>query len=195
MSASPLFTTDQVDARYPGYNKTRLSKWVEKGRVIKLRNTIYTFPEFLHKPYFALWVANQMLKPSYISFHTALAFHGLIPETDVLFASVTTGRNSFTKNPLGTFSYKKTLNRIFFGYNSLALDGDVTLIMATAEKALIDILHFNPQLTTETDFLNLHLNEYLFKERINVELMQSFAGKFACIALSNRVSSLLKMFF
>ncbi|NCA85892.1 MAG: hypothetical protein EOM83_10000 [Clostridia bacterium] len=193
MSAPAIFTSNQVYAWRPEFDKNNLSRWTKKGLLIKLRNGYYTFPEFLHQPNFALFVANKIYKPSYISLHTALAFHGLIPETVVQLTSVSTHKTNTFENPFGTFSYKTIKTQIFFGYDPLPLSGEKTLLMAKPEKALLDLLYLYPFYKTEDDFLNLRLDECFIEESLNIELLQSFADRFKSATLAHRVKNLLNV--
>jgi predicted transcriptional regulator of viral defense system len=77
-----LFTPSQVYSWQPGFDKNNLLNWVKKGFLLKLRNGLYTFPEYLAEPGFGLHIANRIYRPSYISLHSALSFYGMIPEAD-----------------------------------------------------------------------------------------------------------------
>jgi len=74
------FSTDQVYAWSPGFDRNNFSRWHKKGLLIKLKNGWYTFPEFRSKTDYALFFASRIYRPSYISLHSALSFYGMIPE-------------------------------------------------------------------------------------------------------------------
>ncbi|MCK9271855.1 MAG: hypothetical protein WC271_08570 [Bacteroidales bacterium] len=193
MSAPAIFTSNQVYAWRPGFDKNNFTRWTKKGLLIKLRNGYYTFPEFLHEPNFAFFVANKIYKPSYISLHSALAFYGLIPETIVQLTSVSTRKTNTFENPFGTFSYKTIKPQVFFGYDPLPFSGEKKLLMAKPEKALLDLLYLYPFYKTKNDFLNLRLDESFIEESFNIELLQSLADGFKSATLANRVKNLLKV--
>jgi predicted transcriptional regulator of viral defense system len=82
------FSIDQVYAWQPGFDRNNLSRWIKKGFLIRLRQGWFTFSEYKSNPDFALYFANRIYRPSYISLHTALAFYGLIPKAVTQVTSV-----------------------------------------------------------------------------------------------------------
>ena len=59
--------------------KKRLSYWLKKGYLVKLRKWLYVTPEVLEdpQPKHIFQIATSIYSPSYISFETALAYHGI----------------------------------------------------------------------------------------------------------------------
>jgi len=97
--------------------------------------------------------------PSYISLEYALSFYGMIPESVKTITSITNKRNKLFKTELGDFSYKYINPKVYsLGITINKLDKNHSVLMATREKALIDILYFNKKLMT-----NLEMKEYLYK--------------------------------
>ena len=39
----------QINAKFPGMDKNNLSRWVRRGKLIKLRNGFYSFPEYINE--------------------------------------------------------------------------------------------------------------------------------------------------
>jgi predicted transcriptional regulator of viral defense system len=194
MSGQACFTSNQVYAWHPGFDKNNMGRWVKKGLLVKLRNGYYTFPEYLDEPSFAFFLANRIYRPSYISLHTALAFHGLIPESVVQITSVTTLKTNKFQNRFGIFSYKTIKPQGLFGYDHLPFSQGRNLLMAKPEKALIDLLYLYTFYTTEEDLIGLRLDEDILKEIVNTELMQSFTVKFNNAALKMRVELLIGVY-
>lgn len=119
------------------------SQWFIKSHAkdeifIKLRNGLYMLADY-PAPHYV--IANLLYAPSYISFDTALSFHGLIPETIYTVTSATTkGTREFTvQNVL--FKYHKLKKKIYTGYKPIKYL-DTTILMAEPEKALADYLYF-----------------------------------------------------
>ena len=83
------FNTNQIYAWRPNFDRNNLARWLKKGLLIRLRQGFYTFPDYMNKPDFIYYFANQIYKPSYISLHTALSFYEVIPEMVVQFTSIT----------------------------------------------------------------------------------------------------------
>ena len=191
---SVCFTTNQVYAWQPGFDKNNLGRWVKKGFLIKLRNGYYSFPEYRGKPDFSLFVANRIYRPSYISLHTALSFYGLIPELVVQITSVTSLKTASFTNTFGNFSYQTVKSAFFFGYEPKPLTDGRTWLLAKPGKALVDLLYLYPFYTTPDDFRDLRLDEDLMPELINPEQMLVFAQRFNNKSLTNRIRLLLKTY-
>ena len=73
--------------------RVQLSRWVQSGRVIRIKKGWYT----LNEPYRRIRldttvIASTIKAGSYVSLQSALAFHGMIPEYVAQTTCVTTGR-------------------------------------------------------------------------------------------------------
>lgn len=188
------FTSNQVQAWYPGFDKNNLGRWVKKNYIIKLRNGYYTFKEYMAAQNIQLYLANRIYRPSYISLHTALSFHGLIPESVTQTTSVSTLKTSGIRNNVGIFSYKNVKPQLFFGYEQLPyLDGK-SILMATPEKALIDLLYLYPFYNNKKEFLELRLDEDIIAETINPERFLSLLDRTQNAALKKRAKLLLEVY-
>ena len=118
--------------------KKAISRYVKKGILTKLRKGLYFLTE---TPPLDFEIANRIYFPSYVSFDTALAFYGIIPETVYEIISATTNKSKeFLINNL-KFSYRKLKKEYFFGYSPRKIQDRVVLI-AEPEKALADLLYF-----------------------------------------------------
>jgi len=188
------FTSHQVYAWRPGFDKNNLGRWVRKGLLVKLRNGFYSFPEYLNESGFAFFIANHIYKPSYISLHTALAFHGLIPESIVHITSVTTLKTTTIQNTFGTFSYKTIKPDMMFGYDYLPFSKGKTLLMAKPEKALLDLLYLYPFYNTEDELKDLRLEEDFMQNRFNADLLHLYALQSGITALQKRVALLRSVY-
>jgi predicted transcriptional regulator of viral defense system len=88
-------------------------------------------------------VANRLVRGSYVSLHSALAFHGLIPEAVFTVTSVTHRRGRRCDTPLGTFAFHNVKREFFTGYEAREIVGQ-TVHVATPDKALADLIHITP---------------------------------------------------
>jgi predicted transcriptional regulator of viral defense system len=77
---------------------------------------------------------------AYVSLQSALFHHGLIEQVPAVVYAVTLARPRQLSTPLGTFSYHQITPALFTGYE---LDQPGAKI-ATAEKALFDVLYLAP---------------------------------------------------
>ena len=112
----------------------------QEGRIIRLKRGLYMRSADDGAIPLPLLVANHLYGPSYVSFQTALRHYGLIPERVYEIQSMTIkhGRNFDT--PLGRFSYRSCSVDYFPIGIQQDHEGEDTYLIATAEKALCDIL-------------------------------------------------------
>jgi predicted transcriptional regulator of viral defense system len=188
------FTTNQVYASYPEFSRNNLVRWVKQGYLIRLRQGYYAFPEYRESTEFALFFANNIYKPSYISLHTALSFYGIIPEAVPQITSVTTLKTIIFSNDFGEYSYKNIKPAMMFGYDLKEMEGGRRIMLATPEKALIDLLYLYPFYNTERDLEELRLDESYMEDDFNAERLTKFSDRIGSKALSNRIELLRKVY-
>lgn len=191
---SACFSINQVYAWRPDFDHNNLTRWIRKGYLIRLRQGLYSFPEYSSKPGYPFWFANRIYRPSYISLHSALSFYGLIPESVIRVTSVTSLKTASFSNGFGSFSYNSLKENLMFGYLPKNLTGDRSVLLAQPEKALLDLLYLYPFYQTGQDLEELRLDEELLHNLVDKELLQKDALKFRNKALEKRVSLLLKVY-
>lgn len=122
--------------------RLQLHRWVRDGRLIKIHKGQYTLAEPYRKikpePFS---IANSLKSPSYISLQSALSWHGLIPEFVPVITSVTTARPQVISSGLGRFEYRHIKTNLFWGYTKVKLSAQQEAFVATAEKALFDLVY------------------------------------------------------
>ena len=89
-------------------------------------------------------VANRMVRASYVSLQSALAFYGMIPEHVPVTTSVTTNRPARWKTPLGVFDFHHVQVDFFYGCIFADLGEKQQAFIATPEKALLDLVYLVP---------------------------------------------------
>lgn len=189
-----IFTPNQVYAWQVGFDKNNLLNWVKKGLLIKLRNGYYSFPEYLTEPGFELFIANRMYRPSYISLHSALSFYGMIPEAVVQVTSVSSLKTASFVNQFGSFSYKSIRPDLMFGYDLKPFLKDRSMMIASAEKALLDLLYLNPYYNSKEEMEALRLDEDYLRNNLNLELLKDYNAGFRHQALGRRLGLLIKTY-
>ncbi len=121
----------------------QLHRWSRAGKLVPLRRGMYTFIDrYRRVPVSPAALANALYAPSYISGLWALGFFGLIPEGVHAYTSVTTRTPRRFDNPFGTFRYTAIKRSFFFGYRTVSIAG-AEVVLATAEKALLDLFHLS----------------------------------------------------
>lgn len=111
-----------------------LHRLVQSGILIRLRNNAYRL--FLDAPD-PERAANELYFPSYLSFESALAAHGVLSQVPytLTFATVRPSKRIFIEETEVIYRHLKT--DLFFGY---VLENGKYI--ATPEKALLDELYF-----------------------------------------------------
>lgn len=188
------FSVQQVYAWRPDFDRNNLTRWVKKGRLIRLRQEYFAFAEYLHRPDFAQYIANRIYRPSYVSLHTALSFYGLIPEAVVQITSVSSLKTAIFCNLFGEYSYRSVKSELMFGYEPRPIADGRTLLFATPEKALLDLLYLYPFYHKEEELEQLRLDEEYMLEELNRERLGEYLGRFRSKALDKRVATLLKIY-
>ncbi len=188
------FNINQVYAWEPGFDKNNLTRWTKQNRLVKLRNSWYSFPEYIKTPNFQLFVSNKIYAPSYVSLHSALSFNGIIPEAVIHTTAVSSLKKANFENQFGTFSYQQILPELMFGYEKKTFLNKHSLIIATPEKAILDLLYLFPIYNSEQDIRELRFDEEFMHEDVNVEQLLDFTEKFNSKILRKRLEILLKTY-
>lgn len=188
------FSVNQVHAILPDFNRSNLYQWQQAGYILSLRQGWYAFADYLQQPDYARFFAGKMCAPSYISLHTALSFYGIIPEAVVEITSVTTQKTCRYENPFGRFTYQTVRPRLFWGFEPKAMRDGKQYMMATPEKAIIDLLYLYPQYTTADDMLHLRLDEDWMHDELDKQRLISYAERTASPILMKKVRLLLNAY-
>lgn len=140
--------------------RVKINDLLKKEQIIRVKKGLYVFgPELAREPYSKETLANLIYGPSYISLEFALSFYGLIPDRVETVTSVTNKKNKLFKTPLGAFSYKYINPSIYsYGITLYELDPNHSILIATKEKAISDMLYFIDKLADQTQ-----LEQYLFE--------------------------------
>jgi predicted transcriptional regulator of viral defense system len=129
----------------PADVRRQLSRWVKGGRLLQLRRGLYALaPPYRKARPHPFLVASRLVRGSYVSLQSALAYHGLIPEHVPVTTSVTTARPQRRENPFGAFEYHHISPGAFGGYRREALGEGQEALVATPAKALADLVRLVP---------------------------------------------------
>jgi len=181
------FNIHQVYSWEPGFDRNNFGRWTKKGLLIRLRQGYYTFPEYKNKADIALYLANRIYRPSYVSLHTALSFYGMIPEAVIQITSVTTLKTISFNNDFGEYSYKNIKPELLFGYELKPISEGQAFQLARPEKALLDLLYLYPFYKTLQDMEDLRLDEDFVHDDLDIRLLDEYASRFKNKAFEKRV--------
>ncbi|MCF8308673.1 MAG: hypothetical protein K9I68_06665 [Bacteroidales bacterium] len=190
-----IFSTRQVRLMFPGFNQDNLLFWQKKGYIKKLRNTWYCFTEFLSQPDAQFIIANAIYSPSYISHQQALMYYGMIPEFIVDSTSVTTRKTASFEVEGRTYKYYNIKKELFFGYGYIELNINGrkrNVLMASREKALLDLLYYYSFYRNQSDLEQLRLNESVLENELNEDRLQSYLDHFHSKTLNRKVRIIQK---
>lgn len=188
------FSTAQVRAIYPDFHRGNYSQWQNAGYIVPLRQGWYAFADYIDKPDYARYIASRIYTPSYISLHTALSYYGIIPEAVVEITSITTRKTARFTNRFASFSYQTVKPDLFWGYEPKSMRDGQTFMLATPEKALIDLFYLYPQYSSIEEMRELRLDEDFMHNELNMAQLQDYAKRINSPVLNKRVKLLLKTY-
>ena len=176
--------------------RNQLSRWQEKGLVIKLRKGLYILNEHDRKIHPSrIFLANALYAPSYVSTEYALGYYDLIPERVEDVTSVTTKNVKKFKNSFGTFIYQHLKTDLFFGFKEILDENKLPVHIAQPEKAILDFIYLNL-----ADFKNKDTDVFTLSYRWqNLDILKknkllAFAKRYnkAVLAVVNNLLSYMK---
>lgn len=185
------FSVNQVRAILPTFNRSNLYQWQQAGYIVSLRQGWYAFADYVQQPDYARYFAGKMCAPSYISLHSALSFYGIIPEAVVEITSVTTQKTCRYENAFGQFSYQTIRPRLFWGFEPKTMRDGKQYMMATPEKAIIDLLYLYPQYATVEEMRELRLDEEWMQGELDKERLMGYVERVGSMVITKRVRLLL----
>ncbi|MCK5784370.1 MAG: hypothetical protein KAH06_07980 [Desulfobacterales bacterium] len=119
-----------------------VTRSLKSGDFLKLKRGLYLFSKRLRRDSLSRFlIANKLYGPGYISFESALSYHGLIPEAVYSTTSACFQRKSkIFENKLGEFCFDYIpCNPFFMGVESVRGRGGVQV--ANAIRALFDLIY------------------------------------------------------
>ncbi|MEL6355396.1 MAG: hypothetical protein AAFQ37_00535 [Bacteroidota bacterium] len=189
-----FITPDYMRKRYGKYDPNIFRRWVEQGKVEKVRNGLYFTNEFdpIHDVEF-FSIANELYEPSYISTISALRYWNFIPETVYSITSVSTRKTNEFEFRNTRFTYQQIKPKLFFGYEVVKWDGRPYRI-AKPEKALLDLAYLEPQFSDEGWLEEMRFDTYEMKEGLNWDDMILFAYEINSETVYKRIAKLIETY-
>lgn len=122
--------------------RRQLGRWTKAGKVYQLRRGLYALaPPYQQVKPHPFLVSNQLVRPSYVSLQSALAYYGMIPEYVPMTTCVTSDRPHEFDTPLGKYRFRRITKERFFAFNLADLGEGQEAYLAAPEKALLDLVY------------------------------------------------------
>lgn len=188
------FSIHQVYAWQPNFDRNNITRWIKKGYLIRLRQGYYTFPELIKNADNLHFLANRIYLPSYLSLYTALSYYGIIPESVVQITSVTTLKTYNCENEAGQFSYNSIKKNLYNGFQFKEINNNKTILFASPEKALFDLLYLFSFYNSAKEIEGLRLDEEFLHSKFSYSVFLDFVGLSKSKVLEKRAKLLSKVY-
>ncbi len=128
--------------------RNKVAALEKSGDLVRLKRGLYVVaPKVSGKILSSELIANHIYGPSYLSMESALRYYGLIPESVYALRSMTLNRSKAFENKIGRFNYTFCPKE----YYSIGICQEYykgyTFLIASAEKALCDLINYTPMLS------------------------------------------------
>ncbi len=138
--------------------------WLATGKLLSIKKGKYILAEKLkmmnNKDNFLEYLAEETVKPSYLSTEYVLAKYQILSEPVRIITLVTTKKTQVVNNDLGTFQYYSISEKLFTGYIIKDFE-QFSIAEASKSKAMFDFLYFRflkSRQPTEEAVENLRIN-------------------------------------
>jgi hypothetical protein len=177
------------------FPENKISELEQKGLIIRVKRNLYVVaPKIHHQKISTELVANHLYGPSYISFESALAYYGLIPEKVFTMRSVCTKLHKHYDTPLGHFEYVKVPVQYYpIGVSQEIINNSYAFLIASPEKALCDKIVTTPNLRIQSvKAMQAYLEDDL---RIEISALSSFNSEIVeeCIEFGKKKTELTQL--
>ena len=186
----PAFNLNDVRKFEPGFHRRQLQFWLDRGYIRSFTGGYYLLADQEVNESFLMMMANRLYEPSYISLESALAYHQVIPETVLGVTSVSSRRTRKIVSEWGAFSYRSMQPHLMFGYQVVEIDPKVKYKIACLEKAVLDYLYLNHEISSAADYEGLRWDKGILRSEVEGERFRDTLAVFDKQALRSRVDVL-----
>jgi len=182
-----IVSTDQIyekakDIWSLQQTKKVIGKLAKNGWLVRLKRGLYAISDLSNRGFLSLSpyvVANLLVKESYVSFESALAYHGMFDQLTNKIISVSTSKyKDVTLNNI-EYDFLNVKDQFFFGWQEVMMDNQ-TVRIAHAEKALVDIIHFHRS-KYSVDLVIEKLKEH--QDSLDMKRFNEFIGNMSIITI------------
>lgn len=169
----------------------QLSRWATAGKLIQLRKGLYALapPYARIKPH-PFVVANALVRGSYVSSQSALSHYGLIPEYTPATTSAAARRPGVWDTPLGRFEYRHLKRARLSGYDLLEVVPGQHAFVARPEKALLDMVYFQPGGDAPAQLRELRLQNL---DRLNLDALRQMSDALGSLKLQRAAEAICQL--
>ena len=148
-SLPPLISHGQLKEALAAYGNPRMkiSRMLAAEELIPLRRGLYLRDRTVNP----LFLAPAIYGPSYVSFESALSWHGLIPERVEEIVCATLRRPDRFENPAGRYRYRHVPARVFSIGIERVEDSLLPWLLASPTKALCDTIALDATIRSQKD--------------------------------------------
>ena len=182
-----IVTSGQIYSQVDGlWNQQGTKKVIvelaRNGWLIRVKRGLYAISDLSNRGFLTLSphvVAHLLVKDSYVSFESALAYHGMFDQLTNKTISISQVQYKSVLLQSVEYGFVKVLSKWFFGWEEVNIDNK-TVRMATAEKALIDMIQFHKSKYT-VDVVIEKLSQY--KGSLDLQKMTEHLGKMSLVTM------------
>ena len=137
-------------------------------------------------------LANRLYEPSYISLESALAFYHIIPESVLSVTSISSRKSKQFESNWGALYYRSVKPTYMFGYEVIETAPNRKYSIARLEKAVLDYLYLNANISTVDDFDGLRWDKESLLPIVGGGQFRNYLSIFNKRALDDRVHQLMR---
>lgn len=190
----PFVTPQLLRLRYGHFDPNIFTRWQRQGKVEKIRNGLYLDTRFeIRGDVDRFMIANQLYAPSYVSLWSAFRYYNFIPEEVFMVTSLSTRKSVEFEFHRTVLSYRTVRPELFFGY-TVAAWKDGHYLIATPEKAILDLAYLEPQFDDAAWLEELRMDEFEMAELLNKERLLRYAARYQSDTIDNRIALFLKTY-
>lgn len=181
VSTSQIFTEAGafLTHKQTEYLITTLTK---QGWLVRIKKGLYVISDLSTRGFLSLSpyvVANLLAKDSYVSFESALHYHEMFDQLTNKIISVSLKTHKAVQLQNTEYAFVKSKSDYYFGWEEVTVDNR-TVRIATAEKALIDMVNFHKNIYA-IDLVIEKLREH--KNDLDFSRLNEYIGKFSMTTL------------
>jgi predicted transcriptional regulator of viral defense system len=153
----------------------RIQQLVKNGWLVRIKRGLYAINDLSSRGFLSISpfvIANLLVEDSYVSFEAALNYRGMFDQFVHLFSSVSLKQYKMTELEPIKYQFIKTQEKFFVGWEQVEIE-NATAKIASAEKALVDLIHFRGS-TYVIDLVIEKLQNH--KEDLKIENLIRFAS-------------------